>query len=253
MDRSLVGRAGRLLGRMAAVALVALFLSGVAADPAGAQTRKEGAKEANDFIQWCVWMGGEPVVDTSNNEIFVVCVFSDGSKYMCEFVPVRFCTTSDSPNPKSTDHVPQNDGVFDGGLFGSAREPVLHVMPANVSSDPVPLIVVDGSAPAPAVRGETAKPMAPAMEMAPAVESDDGGSFQADPVDIPDGHVADSTSPVLDQATTGAVVDDGGAVSEPPAPAIVDENQTASVGPDQGDAATQPDGGDPLAQQEPEE
>ena len=252
MDASMAARAGRLLGRMAAVALVALFLSGLAADPAGAQTRKEGAKEANDFIQWCVWAGGEPIVDTRDDEISVICLFSDGRKYMCEFLPARVCTTSDSTKPKWTDHVPQNDGVLDGG-GGAGRQPILHVMQPVAGSDPVPLLVVNGSAPAPAVSGETAKPMALAMEMAPAVESDNGGSFQADPVDIPDGQAADSTSPVLDQAATGAIVDDSAASAESPVSPGVTEVQPDSAGLDQDDATAEPDGGEPDAPQAPED
>jgi hypothetical protein len=78
---------GRLFGRMAAVALVALVLSGLTADPAGAAGRKEAAANANQMIADCFADGGDPeVLDSDGEDIRVECHGDDGSLLYCSFL-----------------------------------------------------------------------------------------------------------------------------------------------------------------------
>jgi hypothetical protein len=92
MRTTIAARAGRLLGQTAAVALVALLLAGLAAAPAGARTRDDGRKEANDFIAWCFGEGGNPiVVEGTGDDILVACDFPDGKDLTCQFYPVYDC------------------------------------------------------------------------------------------------------------------------------------------------------------------
>lgn len=92
MGTTIATRAGRRLGQMAAVALVALLLAGLAAAPAGAKTRDDGRQEANDFIAWCVGEGGDPVVIVaSEDRITVACNDLPGGDFLCNFYPDPYC------------------------------------------------------------------------------------------------------------------------------------------------------------------
>jgi hypothetical protein len=92
MRTATAARARRLIGRMAAVALVALFLSGQAAAPAGAMTHDDGRNDANDFISWCVLSGGDPIILEANGDrIEVICYLPNGDAFGCEFYPYHEC------------------------------------------------------------------------------------------------------------------------------------------------------------------
>jgi len=88
MKTTTAARVRRLIGRMAGVALVALILGGLAATPAGAETRKETAAKANDMIDRCFANGGDPEVIDAGKEIKVECHYHDGSgTFYCSFLP----------------------------------------------------------------------------------------------------------------------------------------------------------------------
>lgn len=134
-------RVGRQLGRMAAGALMALVLGGLAAAPAGATTRDDGRNEANDFITWCYTVGGDPVViEASDSKIVVACHNLPGGDFLCEFYPKHWCHLS------SGRLVP--DGISDVDIMpadqGNApvNRPVLAI-PAEAGR---PILIEDGGA-----------------------------------------------------------------------------------------------------------
>lgn len=92
MRTTIATRAGRRLGQMAVVALVALLLSGLAAAPAEARTRDEGRQDANDFIAWCQSWGDTPIVlESSDKGILVSCLLPGTGNYVCQMYPIRQC------------------------------------------------------------------------------------------------------------------------------------------------------------------
>lgn len=72
------------------VAIATLLLSGVVSGAAAAP-RSEGISQANDYIYQCTLMGGDPVVimDTTGENLTVLCRYSDGRVAVCPFLPVK--------------------------------------------------------------------------------------------------------------------------------------------------------------------
>jgi hypothetical protein len=72
-------RAARLLGRVAAVGVLALLLVGLATAPAGAQTRQQAVDQANEMISECMQVDGEPSPTVfDDGSVFVSCKIGDG-------------------------------------------------------------------------------------------------------------------------------------------------------------------------------
>jgi hypothetical protein len=96
----------RRVFRAAAAALVlALLLSRLTTAPAAAQTERQAAGQAQDFIDWCFSVGGEPHAYGST---LVQCYIPSGSggiMMTCDFYPERDCLTVSGPplNPPFVD------------------------------------------------------------------------------------------------------------------------------------------------------
>lgn len=73
-----------------ALAVVALLLGGLAI-PAGASPRSDGVSAANDYVFGCFSTGGDPVVimDTTGENLTVLCRYPDGRVAVCQFLPVK--------------------------------------------------------------------------------------------------------------------------------------------------------------------
>ncbi|MGH2550051.1 MAG: hypothetical protein ACRDHN_11700 [Thermomicrobiales bacterium] len=80
----------RTIGKLAMVLAVAVLLLGGLATPAGATPRSQGVAQANDFVLGCTSAGGDPVVimDTTGENLTVICRFPDGTVSVCPFLPV---------------------------------------------------------------------------------------------------------------------------------------------------------------------
>jgi len=78
------------VGKLAMVLAVAVLLLGGVTTSALASPRSEGVSQANDFVFGCVSSGGDPVVimDTTGENLTVLCRYSDGSVSVCQFLPV---------------------------------------------------------------------------------------------------------------------------------------------------------------------
>ena len=81
MTTSARARAGRRIGRIAAVGAVALILAGTAAAPAEARTRRQAVYLANSAIGACFELGGDPWVDEGGGGFSFICTWEDGNYY----------------------------------------------------------------------------------------------------------------------------------------------------------------------------
>lgn len=86
-----MGTAMQKVRKLAVVLAVATLLLGGLALPAGASPRSDGVSAANDYIFGCVSMGGDPVVvmDSTGENLTVLCRYSDGRVAVCQFLPVK--------------------------------------------------------------------------------------------------------------------------------------------------------------------
>jgi hypothetical protein len=86
-----MGTVKRVIGKFAVVLAVAALLLGGLAVPARASPRSQGVSDANDYIFGCVQMGGDPVVvmDSTGENLTVLCRYSDGRVAVCQFLPVK--------------------------------------------------------------------------------------------------------------------------------------------------------------------
>jgi putative hemolysin len=78
------------IGKLAVVLAVAVLLLGGLAIPASAAPRSQGVDMANNFILNCTAQGGDPVVvmDSSGENLTVMCRWPDGKVSVCQFLPV---------------------------------------------------------------------------------------------------------------------------------------------------------------------
>lgn len=79
------------IGKLALVLAVAVLLLNGLATQAGAAPRSQGVSDANDYVLGCTQMGGDPVVvmDTSGENLTVLCRYSNGRVAVCQFLPVK--------------------------------------------------------------------------------------------------------------------------------------------------------------------
>lgn len=76
--------------KLVVVLAMAIVLLGGLVTPAGAAPRSYGVGLANEFIFNCTWAGGEPVVvmDSTGENLTVMCRYPDGRVAVCQFLPV---------------------------------------------------------------------------------------------------------------------------------------------------------------------
>jgi ferric-dicitrate binding protein FerR (iron transport regulator) len=73
-------RAGRRIGRIAALGVVALVLAGAVATPVEARTRQQAIRTANGDARMCAEIGGSQVRTDTGSSIQMICML-DGERF----------------------------------------------------------------------------------------------------------------------------------------------------------------------------